>query len=160
MKLVDEFTIITEEYDNKLFNIFKRVIDVALKDSKDSNMDPIETFIYINDKLESSYVELAVALGIVTEESIKVYGKNSLRSAPISEKLFERIDAYMEPVVKEAREVIRRKAEEVQRATSLEELKEKYNHLMAILNSEAISNFSYIFEDLEINDFDKRKLKI
>lgn len=160
MGLVEEFTVITEEYDNKLFNIFKRVIDVALKDSEDSKMNPIETFIHVNAELESSYVELALALGIITEERVTTYEKFSLNSAPISEKLLERIDAYMEPIVKEARKIIRQKAKEVQCATSLEELQEKYNHLMAILNNESILNFSYIFEDLEINDFAKRKLNI
>lgn len=148
MALVDEFTTVTEEYDNNLYNIFKRVIDEATLYSKQASMDPIETFIHVNKKLEISYVELSVALGITSKEKAHFAFQNN--KPPLSEKLQERIFTYMEPITNEARNTIKLKAEDVLSATSLEELQEKYNSLLSMLSKEPISKSPYLYEGLEL----------
>ena len=45
---------ITKEYDNKLYIVFKEIIDQAIKEADDKKMDSIMKFIYINSKLEST----------------------------------------------------------------------------------------------------------
>lgn len=152
MALADEFTTVTEEYDNNLYNIFKKVIDEAQLYSKQANMDPIETFIHVNKSLEISYVELSVALGITSKEKAHFAFQNN--KAPLSEKLQERLFAYIEPITNEARNAIKLKAEDVLSATPLEELQEKYNSLLSILSKKPISSSPYLYEGLE---FTKKK---
>lgn len=152
MALVDEFTTVTEEYDNNLYNVFKKVIDKAKLYSKQANMDPIETFIHVNKSLEDSYIELSVALGITSKEKAHFAFQNN--KAPLSEKLQERLFTYIEPITNEARNAIKLKAKDVLSATSLEELQEKYNSLLSILSKEPISKSPYLYEGLE---FTKKK---
>ncbi len=99
----DTFTRITKEYDNKLYTVFKTIIDEAITDANNKKMDPVKKFIHINRNLKTAYIELAKAIGLITD------GDNP----PISEDLYERIDEYMQPIIEAAKMYIRQKAENV-----------------------------------------------
>lgn len=150
MSLTNEFININKEYDNKLYDTFKKVIDEALTESKNNNMNPIEIYIYVNEKLESAYVELALAMGLITKNEIYMppYDVQSRVKPPISDNLFDRISAYMEPFIEEARKAIKLQAEEILQSKNLEELQEKYHKLEKILSIQSISEAPYLYENL------------
>ena len=160
MSLVEDFTKITDEYDNKLFEKFKTVIDQSILESKELRLDGIDSFIYIITKLEEAYIELALAIGIVTEETIKADTYFRI-NPPISEKLTERIYTYLEPITIEAQEAIKLLAEQVTLSTSVTEMQENYNRLNSILNNKTIAENPYLIDELDIGEgFTYKKDKI
>lgn len=160
MSLVEEFIEITNEYDNKLFEKFKTVIDQSILESKELRLDGIDSFIYIITKLEEAYIELALAIGIVTEETIKADTYFRI-NPPISEKLTERIYTYLEPITIEAQEAIKLLAEQVTLSTSVTEMQENYNKLNSILNNKTIAENPYLIDELDIGEgFTYKKDKI
>ena len=68
MSLLEEFTKLTTEYDNSMLEIFKNIIDNAIKESEKNNMDAVSTFIFVNTKIKYAYTQLALATGIITKE--------------------------------------------------------------------------------------------
>ena len=160
MSLVEDFTKITDEYDNKLFEKFKIVIDQSILEAKELRLDGIDSFIYIIKKLEEAYIELALAIGIVTEETIKADTYFRI-NPPISEKLTERIYTYLEPVTVEAQVAIKLLAEQVTLSTSVTEMQENYNRLNSILNNTTIAENPYLIDELDIGEgFTYKKDKI
>ena len=160
MSLVEDFTKITDEYDNKLFEKFKTVIDQSILESKELRLDGIDSFIYIITKLEEAYIELALAIGIVTEETIKADTYFRI-NPPISEKLTERIYTYLEPITIEAQEAIKLLAEQVTLSTSVTEMQENYNRLNNILTNKTIAENPYLIDELDIGEgFTYKKDKI
>jgi len=159
MAIQDDFIFITEEYDNKLYNVFKKVIDEAKIYTKKSNMNAIETFEYVNKKLELAYVELALALGIISNKAAYIETCNfPVRiNPPLSEKLIERIYYYMDDIIKEVQKVIAEKAEDILISETLDELQEKYNELQSILSNKTISESPYLYEGLELTYKGKQK---
>lgn len=160
MSLIEDFVEITNEYDNRLFEKFKTVIDQSILEVKELRLDGIDSFIYIIKKLEEAYIELALAIGIVTEETIKADTYFRI-NPPISEKLTERIYTYLEPVTVEAQESIKLLAEQVTLSTSVTEMQENYNRLNSILNNKTIAENLYLIDDLDIGEgFTYKKDKI
>jgi hypothetical protein len=160
MSLVKEFIEITNEYDNKLFEKFKIVIDQSILETKELRLDGIDSFIYIITKLEEAYIKLALAIGIVTEETIKADTYFRI-NPPISEKLTERIYTYLEPVTVEAQVAIKLLAEQVTLSTSVTEMQENYNRLNSILNNKTITENPYLIDELDIGEgFTYKKDKI
>ena len=102
MSLVDIFTKITEENDNNLFVVFKNVIDVAIKESLDRELNSIEKYVYVCKKLGLAYYDLALALGIKSPDD-----RYKEVIPPISEKLLERIENYIDPIRDEAKSYIK-----------------------------------------------------
>ena len=48
MSIYNKFSDITKEYDNKLYIVFKEIIDQAIKEADNKKMDSIMKFIYVN----------------------------------------------------------------------------------------------------------------
>jgi len=155
MSIYNKFSDITKEYDNKLYIVFKEIIDQAIKEADNKKMDSIMKFIYVNSKLESAYVELALALGIISDNNSSELPKRI--DPPISENLLERIYEYINPIIESAKMRIKQKAEYVLQSSNLLELKERYTDLMKILSADEIQENSYLIEDI---DFDENRPKI
>lgn len=145
MTIYNMFTDITKEYDNKLYAVFKEIIDQAIIEADNKKMDSIKKFIYVNSKLESAYAELALALGIITN-------KTELSKRIISEKLLERIYEYINPIIEFAKMEIKQKAEYVLQSSSLLEFQERYDCLKQILSTDEIQENPYLIEDIEFDD--------
>lgn len=150
MDLLDEYKLITNQYEDSLFNIIKKVIDDAKEEAFNCNMNPVDTFIYINDKLVRMYKQMLITQEIISDE--KQYTKK-LVSYVISEKLFERIESYMQPVISCTRKYIEEKANDLLDSTSLDELQEKHKFLMDLLSNKTIQDNSYLYEDIELTRF-------
>lgn len=148
MTIYNMFTDITKEYDNKLYVVFKEIIDQAIIEADNKKLDSIKKFIYLNSKLESAYVELALALEIITN-------KTELPrriDPPISENLLERIYEYINPIIESAKMGIKQKAEYVLQSSNLLELQERYDYLKQILSTDEIQENPYLIEDIEFDD--------
>lgn len=148
--MLEEYKLITNQYEDALFNIIKKVIDEAKEKAVNSNMNPVDTFIFINDKLVQMYKQMLISQEIISDE--KQYTKR-LVNYVISEKLLERIDSYMQPVILCTREYIKEKANDLLDSTSLDELQEKYKFLMSLLSNKTIQDNSYLYEDIELTRF-------
>lgn len=108
-------------------------------------LNPISTFIHVNEKIEYGYIQLTLTKGIIVSEKDYSECHNQLI---ISEKLLEKIYTYIEPITKNAR--IEIKADYILMSSSLEELKEEYNNLMKLLSNDIIQKNSYVYEEIEL----------
>ena len=151
MSIGNDFISIVNEYDNKLYDIFKKIIENTALYAKENNMNSIETYIIITEKLETSYVDLALAMGIISPYDVP----NEI-NPPITERLLERVYELMEPFIQDARDEIKLQAEDVLNSKTLDELKEKYEKLSHILNTPLIAESQFLFSDL---DLDNKKVK-
>lgn len=151
MSIGNDFISIVNEYDNKLYDIFKKIIENTALYAKENNMNSIETYIIITEKLETSYVDLALAMGIISPYDVP----NEI-NPPITERLLERVYELMEPFIQDARDEIKLQAEDVLNSKTLDELKEKYEKLSHILNTPSIAESQFLFSDL---DLDNKKVK-
>lgn len=145
--MLKEFENITKKYDDSMFEIFKRVIDEAKTESKKNNLDSIEIFIYVSDKLRFAYAQLALAQGIISNENNY---NEALNKYIISEKLLERICVYTAPIAEAARNAIKLKAEEILQSTSLDELQNEYNSLFSLLSNDSIQENPWLYEAIEL----------
>lgn len=151
MSIGNDFISIVNEYDNKLYDIFKKIIENTALYAKENNMNSIETYTIITEKLETSYVDLALAMGIISPYDVP----NEIKP-PITERLLERVYELMEPFIQDARDEIKLQAEDVLNSKTLDELKEKYEKLSHILNTPLIAESQFLFSDL---DLDNKKVK-
>lgn len=150
MDLLERFKIISSQYEDSLFEIIKEVIDEAKVNALDKNLNPVETFILINEKLQKLYKNLVLTQGIISDE--KQYTEKHIYYI-ISEKVYERIDLYLRPVLANARKYIEERANELLYCTSLDEMQEKYNSLMELLSNKVIQDNSYLIEDIKLTRF-------
>lgn len=147
MNLQKEFKTLTTQFDDSMFQIFKEVIDTAKDKAKNLNLDPISTFIFINEQLKLAYIELALETGIIIKKEEYNDAHNKLI---ISERLNEKIYNYIEPISQKARKEIKLKAEKILEVTSLDELQKEYNNLMILLSDKTILANDYVFQDIEL----------
>lgn len=145
MTTLSQFTILTSQHDNALFDIFKNIIDEAKAETEKNWLDSISAFIFVIDNLESAYAHLAMAMGIIATE--KEYNEG-LNKFIVSEKLSERIYTYLEPITQAAREDIKKKAEEDKDAFTLSELHKKYGALNSLLSNKTLQQNSYVYEGI------------
>ena len=156
MNLLENFSMLLKEQDEDLFEIFKQLIDNAKIEAKEKNLNPISTFIHVNEKIEYGYIQLALAKGIIVREKDYSECHNQLI---ISEKLLEKIYTYIEPITKNARKEIKLKVNYILMSSSLEELKEEFNNLMKLLSNDTIQKNSYVYEEIELEPKQKKKTK-
>lgn len=145
MTTLAQFTILTSQHDNALFEVFKKIIDNAKVETEKNWLDSISAFIFVIDNLESAYAQLALAMGIISSE--KEYNQ-SYNKFIISEKLSERIYTYLESITQAAREDIKKKAQDVKDAFTLSELHQKYDALNSLLSNKTIQQNSYVYEGI------------
>ena len=147
MNLSEIFSELLKKQDESLFEIFKQLIDNAEIEAKEKNLNPILTFIHINEKIEYGYIQLALAKGIIDNEEDYTEYHNQLI---VSEKLLEKIYTYIEPITQNARKEIKIKVDYTLNSPTLEELKERYEILMELLSNNTIQKNSYVYEELKL----------
>ena len=147
MDLIEEFATITKAYDDALFQIFKRVIDTSITKNQENKLDDLTIFINVFETLKESYINLAIATGII---SSKEYYNEAHNNLMISENLQERILTYLNPIIENARNFIIKKAQEVCESTTLDELQISYDELFTLLSNKTIQHNSFVYEDLDI----------
>ena len=143
MATFDEFKEITTDYDNRLFEVFRRIIDTAIQASITNEMNALDRFVYVNNCVEKAYRELACAQGIIATPNLP-YNV----TPPISDELMERIYDYTDPLVQEARNYLQAEVDKIVDSSTLGELMEKYEAFKAMLEEKEVDSFLY--EDLDI----------
>lgn len=154
MALVDLFNNITKEYDDKLFAIFKDVIDKAIIEAEEKKLNSLDKFLYIDEMLNHAYIDLASSMEIASSPN---YIQRI--NPPISEKLLERICNYLEPYVNAASDYIKVVGEQVINSTNMEELLDNYSELQKILETDGVFENSYLYEGIEFDNHDKKYIK-
>ena len=144
------FKDVTEEYNNKIFNIFKKLIDDTKEKCKKENKNIIETYIEVNKIIEDGFNNL------MKVQDIKDTNFN----------LMNRVYLYIDDIIVATKKQIQYDAQMVLDSPDLRSLKENYEKLMSEIekmDSELELNVMDVFEDIEIKHFvsvDGKQLKI
>ena len=144
------FKDVTEEYNNKIFNIFKKLIDDTKEKCKKENKSIVDTYIEVNKIIEDGFNDL------MKVQDVK----------DINFNLMNKIYLYIEDIVVVTKKQIQYDAQTVLDSPDLGSLKENYEKLMSEIekmDSELELNVMDVFEDIEIKHFvsvDGKQLKI
>lgn len=131
-----ELETIIKDYEEKLFQIFKRKIDAKAIECKANNLDAIQTYIEIRKLVNE------------LEEEIKSYTGLS----QMNDELGDRVILYTDEHMNEAIEEFRRKAEQLLKSSTLDELIEGVEEIKKIIEelkavgSESVSE-GVVFEN-------------
>lgn len=147
MDFIEKFNIINKQYEDDVFNLFKCIIDEAKLESTNLKYNPVECLCYVCGVINNAYIQLAISNEIISDE--KSFTKSYIKYI-ISEKLFERIEMYIQPLYDNVREYIVKLANDLLYSTSLEELKEKYEFLMSLISNKIVQENSYLYEDIQL----------
>lgn len=133
---MSELETIIRDYEEKLFQFFKRKIDAKVIECKANNYDPIKTYIEIRKLINE------------LEEDIKMYtGLNQM-----NDELDTRVIMYTDEYMEEAIADFKHKAEQLLKSPTLDELIEGVDKLKEIIEelksvgSESISE-GVVFEN-------------
>ena len=143
MSSFEKFNKLTIEYDNRLFEIFREIIDTAISYSLEERLNPLDRYVYVNNAIEQAYRELACAQGYIPSCDLPYEAHPRL-----SDELEIRIYDYIEPITEGARQLLQKQVDEMMNSNTLGELKEKFEHFKNMLEQKDIPSFLY--EDLEI----------
>ena len=122
---------ITIEYEDKLFDIFKNIIDTSTMVAIEEEMEPIDKYAYVNKSVQNAFSQLASIQGLSNNEP------------NISDSLNEKIYDYYDPLAQEARIDIQNKIDNIMDSEYLEELIDKLNSLKAELENKGLSSYFY-----------------
>lgn len=122
---------ITIEYEDKLFDIFKNIIDTSTMVAIEEEMEPIDKYAYVNKSVQNAFSQLASIQGLSNNEP------------NISDSLNEKIFDYYDPLAQEARIDIQNKIDNIMDSEYLEELIDKLNSLKAELENKGLSSYFY-----------------
>lgn len=148
--LEEIFKDITTEYNNKIFNIFKKIIDDTKEKCKKDGKDIIETYIEVNKIIEDGFNNLMEA------QDVK----------DINFDLMNKIYLYIDDIIQAVKKQIQYDAQTVLDSVDLRSLKENYEKFMSKIekiDSELELNVIDVFEDIEIKrlePFDGKQLKL
>ena len=148
--LEEIFKDITTEYNNKIFNIFKKIIDDTKEKCKKDGKDIIETYIEDNKIIEDGFNNLMEA------QDVK----------DINFDLMNKIYLYIDDIIQAVKKQIQYDAQTVLDSVDLRSLKENYEKFMSKIekiDSELELNVIDVFEDIEIKrlePFDGKQLKL
>lgn len=133
---MSELETIIRDYEEKLFQFFKRKIDAKVIECKANNYDPIKTYIEIRKLINE------------LEEDVKMYtGLNQMNDEPDT-RVIMYTDEYMEEAIAD----FKHKAEQLLKSPTLDELIEGVDKLKEIIEelksvgSESISE-GVVFEN-------------
>jgi hypothetical protein len=143
MELANEFRLITKDYENRLFEVFKETIDLTKNYALEHKMDPVDTYVCVNKAIEDAYKKLAFAQGMIGYCDLPYEAHPNL-----SDELTERIYAYIEPITNEARKALQKQVDNIVDSSTLGELLEKLDIFKKMLVDKGID--SILYEDLEI----------
>lgn len=148
--LEEIFKDVTTEYNNKIFNIFKKTIDDTKEKCKKDGKDIIETYIEVNKIIEDGFNNLMEA------QDVK----------DINFDLMNKIYLYIDDIIQAVKKQIQYDAQTVLDSVDLRSLKENYEKFMSKIekmDSELELNVIDVFEDIEIErlePFDGKQLKL
>ena len=143
MDLTNEFGQVFNDYENRLFEIFRTVIDTAINYTIEKNMNPVDRYAYVNNALENAYKHLAYVQGYGASPDLPYEAHPQL-----SDELTERIYSYIDPVTQEAQKELQKEVDDIIASSSLGELMEKLDQFRKGLEEKGIAD--YLYEDLEI----------
>ena len=133
---MSELETIIRDYEEKLFQFFKRRIDAKVIECKANNYDPIKTYIEIRKLINE------------LEEDVKMYtGLNQMNDEPDT-RVIMYTDEYMEEAITD----FKQRAEQLLESPTLDELIEQVDKLKKIIEelksvgSESISE-GVVFEN-------------
>ena len=144
------FKDVTTEYNDKIFNIFKKLIDDTKEKCKKDRKDIIETYIEVNKIIEDGFNNLMEA------QDVK----------DINFDLMNKVYLYIDDIIQAAKKQIQYDAQTVLDSVDLGSLKENYEKLMSEIekiDSKLELNVMDVFEDIEIDHFvpvDGKQLKL
>lgn len=114
---MSELEVIIKEYEEKLFQIFKRKIEEKVQECKSNNFDSIKTYIEIRKVV----IEL--------EKDINMYtGLNQINDE-LDERVIEYTDMYMNESINE----FQRRAEQLLESDSLDQLLDEVEKIKRII---------------------------
>lgn len=114
---MSELEVIIKEYEEKLFQIFKRKIEEKVQECKSNNFDSIKTYIEIRKVV----IEL--------EKDINMYtGLNQINDE-LDERVIEYTDKYMNESINE----FQRRAEQLLESDSLDQLLDEVEKIKRII---------------------------
>ncbi len=131
MLLFEEFEDITIEYEKKLFAVFKRIIDNAILQATEAQMNPLDKYACVNNAVENAFRELA---------SVQGYNHNN---PYISDDLYAKIFEYCEPLAEAARVDLQNRINDIIDSNYVGELMEKLEKFREELESKGLSPSFY-----------------
>lgn len=150
MEIIEELRALTKDYEDKLYSIFTREIDKAIKFADDNKMNSIDKFIYVNEEIDKLHVKLGIARGSIN----KLEKRTNYIEPSLTDDFIERICNYIEPIIKEAQNYLKTMGEIIIQSDSLYFLIETYKELEKLLSHPVIKNNMYVIEGI---DLDKNK---
>lgn len=114
---MSELEVIIKEYEEKLFQIFKRNIEEKVQECKSNNFDSIKTYIEIRKVV----IEL--------EQDINMYTGLNRINDELDERVMEYTDKYMNESINE----FQRRAEQLLESDSLDQLLDEVEKLKRII---------------------------
>lgn len=145
MGVIEEFNEILVTYDDRLHAIFKREIDKAIADCKKENLDDLETFIYVNSKIDELFNQLSVSWGLI--EPNQTYNESHL---PITAELMAKIYDHTNDLSIKATNQILLMSLELLESKTLDELRRRYEKLDKICKRLDEQHISFIYEGIEL----------
>ena len=140
----NEFVPIVDEYNEKLIAIFLSEINATLSECKAKNLKPVETYVNIINTLNKTSGKLGEAIGMKDGFAI------SFNDIPLPESVAKGICDYIDEDLKEAREEVKKQAEDVLNSETIGELMIKYEELSRTLDEIVSIDCIDSFADVEV----------
>ena len=136
----------TNDYNNKIFNIFVKIIDDTKEKCKKENKGIIDTYIEVNKVIEDGFNLLQDVQGVKDTNF----------------DLMSKVYNYIDDIIEKTKNKIQFDAQIVLDSTDLGSLKENYELLMSEIekiDSALELNIMDVFQDIEIKYFVKPNIK-
>ena len=141
----NEFVPIVDEYNEKLIAIFLSEINATLSECKAKNLKPVETYITVMKTLNKASIDFGCAIGIGVEEV-----QATFYDIPLPEDVVVAVCDYLDDSLEEAREEVKKQAEDVLNSETIGELMIKYNNLSKTLDEISSIDCIGLFADIEV----------
>jgi len=144
MELIEEFSVITNELEKRLAEIFKRVIDTAISEADEKKLGPLDKYLYVNNAINNAYRSLAYANGEIDGTNFPYDRTPSL----VSDRLMDRIYTYTSQLYDDAQKELQTMVDDIVNSDTLSELMDKYEKFKLMLEDKCVD--PGLYEDVEI----------